>query len=98
MGYPDTIVIQGEPYDRQGLLESEGLPAIPYARRTDMGGLRLLVRVQLVECPRCGRPMFQVVQGDNKGYHCGSGNCGKWRLRLVKEAGRALMLALVMED
>jgi len=93
--YPDTIVIEGEPYDRQDL---PGEAGIPYARRTDMGGLRLLVRVDLVECPRCGKPLFQVVQGDNKGYHCGGGNCGRWRLRLVKEAGRALMLALVMES
>jgi ribosomal protein S27AE len=63
-----------------------------------MGGLRLLVRVELVECPRCGKPLFQAVQGDNKSYRCGGPNCQAWKLRLVKEAGRALMLSLVMES
>lgn len=97
MGYPASLVIQGEPYDLQELLPSEGYPAIPYARRTDMGGLRLLARVALIECPRCGRPVVQHVDRDAKVYRCGNAECPSWRLRLVNEAGRSPMLAMVWE-
>jgi len=98
MGYPHTLVIQGDPYDRQDLLPAESYPGIPYGRRTDMGGLRLIVRLALIEFPQCGRPLMQSapLAAEGKIYRCGA-DCGSWKLRLVNEAGRAPMLALEWE-
>lgn len=100
LGYPDTLTIERELYNRQELLPSEGYPGIPYARRADTGGVRLLVRVGLIECPRCGKPLrlYPNIDGGLKFYRCGSQDCASiWRLRLVSEPGKAEMLALVME-
>src|SRR5437868_1973358 len=60
IGYPSTLVIKGDIYDRQGLLPREGYPGIPYARRADTGGQQLLIRVEFIECPACGRQLRQI--------------------------------------
>lgn len=97
LGYPHALKIDGEIYDRQELLPAEGYPGIPYARRADNGGLRLVVRVDLIPCPKCGRPIFQT-DAVNKVYSCTAADCGyAFKPKLVQESGRAPMLALVKE-
>jgi DNA-binding Lrp family transcriptional regulator len=57
LGYPLTLNIGGDLYDRQELLAggaNESYPGVPYARRADTGGQKLIVRVELAECPGCG--------------------------------------------
>jgi DNA-binding Lrp family transcriptional regulator len=102
LGYPLTLYIDGEPYDRQELLPSEGYPGIPYARRADRGGLRLVVRVELIECPGCGRHLQMTEQpaGDkpSRVFRCNNPHCNTtWRTKAAGIAGRSPLLALVME-
>lgn len=93
LGYPPTLMIEGEPYDRQELLPSESYPGIPYSRRADTGGLRLVVRLALVECPECGKPLFFQEKGK---FWCGK--CGQtWHARNVTEPGRDPVLAIVLK-
>lgn len=96
LGYPLTLVIDGDLYDRQELLPQEGYPGVPYARRTDKGGLRLNVRVELIPCPHCGRPLRQV-DAAAKRYGCGRSECYAFSPKHVQEPGRAPMLAMIKE-
>lgn len=103
LGYPLTMRIGSELYDRQPLLASESYPGMPYARRTDTGGLRVNVRVAIIECPGCGKPLFLVEDRDNnqpgKLFRCGVESCNKtWRATMVSEPGKAAAMALVMEN
>lgn len=103
LGYPLTLRIGADLYDRQELLPAEGYPGFPYARRADTGGVRLNVRVSVVECPGCGKPLFLVDEGRSasngpKLVRCGAADCLKtWRGTFVSAPGKAQMLALVME-
>lgn len=104
LGYPATLLIGGEMHDRQELLAAEAYPALPYVRRADSGGTRTVVRVQYVDCPGCGRPLYLAEAKDPatgqaiKRYRCGHPDCGRtWRPQLVQEPGRGAVLALVME-
>lgn len=104
LGYPASVLIDGETYDRAELLPEEGYPGIPYARRADSGGARVRVRVEWVECPGCGRPLYPAPPATDaagrpvKRYACTYKECGRvWRPMLVRESGRAPVLALVME-
>lgn len=92
LGYPETLVIDNELYDRQPLADP-GYAAVPYARRTDQGGLRLTVQVALVECPSCGKPLKLVSGGS---YHCGSPDCFRWNGAKTNEPGKAALIALVI--
>jgi hypothetical protein len=97
LGYPPTLRINDELYDRQPLLPSEGYPGVPYARRTDTGGLRLTVRVDFIECPGCGRPVRQV-DAKTRACACGHPDCGMtWRAALAAEPGKAPSLVLIKD-
>jgi hypothetical protein len=99
-GYPPTLVIDGEPYDRQQLLKREGYPGIPYARRADAGGVRLVVRVVMIECEGCGRPLKLVMADDGKTklFRCGTTSCNRtWHGATPREPGGNPLLALVMK-
>ncbi|MBC8107736.1 MAG: winged helix-turn-helix transcriptional regulator [Anaerolineae bacterium] len=97
LGYPPTLKIGNDLYDRQRLLLRESYPGIPYARRADTGGLRHVVRVALVECEKCGKPIT-IVGKDDDGQQFQCMNCATaFRVRSVNETGRGPMLALVME-
>jgi hypothetical protein len=94
--------VDSEPYDRQELLPSESWPGIPYARRADTGGTRLMARVHLIECPNCGKPLRMLTDKeatrenprDKRIYQC----CGKtWHLMLTRSPGGLDLLALVMK-
>jgi DNA-binding Lrp family transcriptional regulator len=99
LGYPPTLVIDDELFDRQELLPRESYPGLPYARRTDKGGLRLNVRVEVIECPGCARPLKPVKSDDPKKrlLRCGSPNCKTWRAAFVREPGGLQQLALIMD-
>lgn len=98
VGYPLTLIIDGELYDRQELLPSEGYPGIPYARRADTGGLRQLVRVEILECPGCGKPLRTIIEGKSKRFQCGTPTCNKvWHGATPSEPGGPPLLALVMK-
>lgn len=96
--YPSTIHLDHDLYDRQELLKNEGYPGIPYARRADNGGMRLNVRIELIECPGCGKPLvMQQRTGEKPEFVCGGG-CGRvWKCRTIRESGGHSLLALVME-
>lgn len=95
LGYPDEVTIDGDRYDRQELLPSETYPGIPYARRADTGGARLIVRVQLVECGGCGRPLKFITKGV---YRCGTPSCNRtWNPMTIAETGQPPILAMVMK-
>lgn len=98
LGYPDALRVGNDFYDRAPLLPSEGYPGIPYALRRDTGGgPRQLVRIELVECPGCGKRLSLRVDGTEKFLDC-TGGCGQtWRLKVANVPGRAPTLALVME-
>ena len=38
-------------------MPQESYGGFPYARQTDDGGLRVVVRVELIECPQCGHTL-----------------------------------------
>jgi hypothetical protein len=102
LGYPVTVRLGPDLHDRQELLPQESYPGIPYSRRADAGGVRQAVRLALIECPGCGRPLYMVEDRDrhqgNKLYRCASPTCSyTWRLQLAQEPGRAQVLALVLE-
>jgi hypothetical protein len=97
LGYPLELRIDGDLYDRQSLLPHEGYPGIPYARRADTGGARLLVRVELIECPGCGKPLKLIEEplppsaggGKKKVYRCGLLSCNKtWSLVIAQIPGQ----------
>jgi hypothetical protein len=100
---PISLRIGDELYDRVAPLPNEGAAGVPYARRADAGGVRLLVHVVMLPCPTCGAPLFLVDEGRaaNQGprqYRCGSTDCLQtWRLVLTSEPGKARTLALVKE-
>jgi len=99
LGYPPTLVIDGEPYDRQELLPRESYPGIPYARRADTGGVRLAVRVEIVECGGCGKPLACIEEGGQKKFRCGNRNCGLiWRAKQVGAPGEPKRLGMVMSE
>lgn len=100
LGFPQTLHIGGEVFERGVVLTGEAgdAPGIPYARRADGGGARLNYRVEFVECGGCGKPLKIVVEGAEKTYRCGTPGCNRvWHLQLVREPGRAEVLALVMK-
>ena len=97
LGYPITLSIGGDLYDRQPLLPEEGYPGIPYARRADTGGARLVIRVQIVECPACGKPLRMLEEKGSKFFRCTNERCQKaWHTKAANEPGRPPLLSLVM--
>jgi hypothetical protein len=98
LGYAHSLLINGQLYDRQPALPEEGYPGIPYARNADTGGVRLTARVELLECPGCGKPLRQLVEDGKKVYRCGVERCRQtWQLQLVREPGGPSIPALVMD-
>lgn len=102
-GYAFRLKIGDELFDRQELLrggDTESYPGMPYARSTDTGALRQVVRVELVECPGCGRPLMRIDEAGVVKLRCNNIRCHatSWRLRAVAAVGQAPLLALVMED
>lgn len=104
LGYPLSLKIEGDLFERQSLLMgaggvcTESYPAFPYSRRSDTGGVRLAVRVSLIECPGCGSSLKLVVENNEKKFRCGVAGCARtWRIRIVQEPGQAQTAALVME-
>lgn len=97
LGYPQSINIGGDNFDRGVVLEKDEAPGLPYVRRAGGGGVRLNYRVELVECGGCGRPLKLVQEAGEKKYRCGSPGCNRtWYLQLVNEPGQPQLLALVM--
>jgi hypothetical protein len=101
LGYSPTLKIDGEIYDRQELLPKESLPGVPYARRADTGGARLVVRVALVECEGCARPLKLVVELVNgkevKTFACGTQGCGRiWHAAIIAEPGQRPVMAMLL--
>jgi hypothetical protein len=99
-GYPLSLNIDGQLHDRQPLLKREGYPGFPYTRRADTGGVRLDIRVELLECPGCGKPLHLVAGRDPKLpklYRCNATCNTAWRPAIVNEPGKAGTLALIME-
>ncbi len=93
-------MIDDDLFDRQELLAREGYPGLPYARRADKGGLRLNVRVEIIECPGCARPLKPVKSDDPKRrlLRCGTPGCDRtWRASFVREPGGLQQLALIMD-
>jgi hypothetical protein len=98
LGYGHAFLIGGDLYDRQPLLPIEGYPGIPYARNADTGGVRLMARVELIECPGCGKPLRQVVEGGKKLFRCGLDSCRQmWSMQLIREPGGPMIPALIMD-
>lgn len=97
LNHPDALKIAEEGiFERLPWMSHEGLPGVPYARRTNGSVPRLLYRIALIECDGCGRPLRLVIEGGAKLYRCGTPHCHcTWRLMLVSEPGRAEMLAMV---
>ena len=106
LGYPSSVKIEGDLFDRQELLPHEVLPGIPYCRRADNGGARLAVRLSLIECEGCGKPLKLVIERDvgpagvkeRKLYRCGTPGCHRtWRPVIAQEPGQVQLLAMIME-
>jgi hypothetical protein len=101
LGYPLTLNIGGDLYDRQELLgggANESYPGVPYARRADTGGQKLIVRVELAECPGCGHPLKFVPENGVKKLRCGTPSCNTTcEGAFVSEPGKTPVLALVMK-
>jgi hypothetical protein len=99
LGYPPTIVIGEEGvFDRSPVLGDGDLPGVPYSSR---GPIRQSWRVEVIECPGCGRPLKffaeKIAGKDVKKFRCSLPGCNRtWQLMLVSEPGRAGVLALVM--
>lgn len=104
LGYPPTLLIQDQPFDRQPVPAAEHLPGVAYARRAEAGGMQLVNRVDLIECPGCGRPPKRIVEPVPGGrpsvvFRCGTTGCqSTWRMMIVREPGGAEIAALVMES
>lgn len=98
-GYPTTLNIPGEGlFQRWPIMERDELPGLPYVVHQDAAGLKLHFRVSLVECDGCGRPVKLVCEAGKKTYRCGTPGCNRvWHLQLVREPGKAEMLALIMK-
>ncbi len=95
---PASLNIDGDLYDLQPLPANDTYPGLPYARRANAGGVRLEVRVALVECEQCGRPLHFRQAGDVKLFECGNPRCGRvYKCRMVTVPGKAPILALVMD-
>ena len=96
LGYPLVLNLGGELYDRQPLLKQESYSGFPYARQTDNGALRVAVRVELVECPQCGKPLKFVLENQIKKFRCGVRECmTTWEVVIGGEPGQPPMLLLV---
>lgn len=94
LSYPRTMRIGDELLERQPLLPQEGYPGIPYAVRGD--GPRRHRRVELVECPACGKSLSLRMLGGEKYFDC---RCGRtWRLRVATIDDGDTAVVLVMES
>ena len=112
LGFPDTITVDGEPFDRESPLGMIDAPGVPYARRSTLPGMRLSYRVEFLECGGCGRllRMFEedaggglaadgsAVKRKRRTFRCGTEGCGRsWELLIVSEPGKLPLPALVMK-
>ena len=107
-GYPTTLRIGDEMYDRGVIDPADELPGVAYVRRPDAGGVRQVVRVSLPECPSCGRPIRQVAQptpgaspsspsASRRHFRCPTPACPTWSCLLVYAPGHPPMLALTAD-
>lgn len=101
LGYPATLIIEDQTFQRMPIDPTDNAPAIPYARDAEAGGLRLAHRVSLVECDGCGRLLKLVTEPTSgaakKVWRCGTEGCRRaWHLMIVREPGGPQLLALVM--
>lgn len=102
LGYPPTLTIGGELFDRGVVPEGETLAGIPYSRRADAGGARLHWRVEFVESPCCGRPLIyrpeQIAGQTVKRFACTAPGCKRvYELAVGGEPGRGPFLILVLK-
>lgn len=100
LGYPSTIKIEGETFER-GLILQDDLPGIQYTRR-EAAGLRLTYRVSFIECDGCGhllKLVTETIAGQpRKTYRCGTPGCQRtWHPTLVHDAGQPQLLALILK-
>jgi hypothetical protein len=108
LGYPPVLIMEGDAgagagaggkFERSPILKDDA-PGIPYARTG--AGIAEVWRVELVECPGCGRTLKMVeelVGGQKrKTFRCGTPSCHKVQhLLIVREPGGPQVLALVMK-
>jgi hypothetical protein len=95
LGYPNSLKIGDEGiFVRSPILGDNDLPGIPYSLHSSAAGLRSTWRVELIECPGCGRHIKMITKGE---YRCGTPGCNRtWFPMLVSESGKTPVLALVM--
>ena len=98
LGYPDTLLVNGEPLDRGIVIPGEHLPGIPYSRRATEGGARSHWRLEFVESMCCGgRLIFapeQIGGQPVKRFKCD--RCRRvYELATAAEPGRAAALVAV---
>lgn len=97
--YPFSLRIGDDTFERQELLPRESYPGVPYARKADTGGMRQIVRIEIVECPGCGKPLIQADPAKPRQFSCGNATCRRrWHARVATAPGASPVLALVMEE
>ena len=110
LGYPPELRIPDPSGGEDGIYIVEAVaddssrsvdpaPGMPYARRSDGGRIRLGLRVHLIPCPGCGRPLQQTIEAGQKQTRCPTESCPGakgWTLQLVHAAGQPHMPALVL--
>ena len=92
---------QGEGQGRGAQGRGYDAPGLPYTRRPTGGGPHLIYRVELIECPGCGRPLKMIEEKSasqtRKVYRCGTPDCSRtWFLMLLTSPGSPPTPSLVM--
>ncbi len=92
LGYPPTLKVGDEGiYNRSPITQGDP-PGVPYVSTS---GLGQVYRIEIIECPGCGRPLKFIVKGQ---YTCSTPGCNRtWYPTLVNESGKSPVLALVMK-
>lgn len=92
LGYPASAKIGDDGMFQRSVIHDAEPPGIPYEA---MQGLRQVIRVEIIECPGCGRFLKFIEKGK---FGCGTPGCNRiWFAELVTEAGKTPVLALVMK-
>ncbi len=92
LGYPATLKVGDEGIYRRVPLTDGDPPGVPYCSTS---GLGQIFRIEIIECPGCGKPLKCVEKGK---YTCSIACCNRtWYPMLVGESGKSPVLALVMK-
>lgn len=92
LGYPDRIKIGDEGIYQRCNMHADAPPGVPYHATN---GLHQIFRIEILECPGCGRSLKFVEKGK---YTCSTPGCNRtWYPMLVNESGKCHILALVMK-